>query len=109
MRDDIRSRRMNGHFPVAFGAVAAALQLGLAQSIRLFLHITLRGLISSGVRLNIVGPLQGQALQYGLAPFTSALAARCQQFEPRSMAQTAPLIDLFQAGQDRLYSRLFQS
>ncbi len=109
MQDDIRSQRMHGHFSVVFGAVAGELRIDLAQTIRLFLYITLRGLISSGVRLNIVGPLEGQKLQYGLGPFAEALAARCREFSPRKMAQTAPLIELFQASQDRLYSRLFQS
>jgi urease accessory protein len=109
MRDDIGSGRMHGHFAVVFGAVAAALKIDVDQSVRLYLHITLRGLISSGVRLNIIGPLEGQALQHRLGPFLGGLAARCQEFGPPSMAQTAPLVEILQAGQDRLYSRLFQS
>lgn len=109
MRDEIRCQRMHGHFPVVFGTVAKALEIDAAQAIGLFLYIALRGMISSGVRLNVVGPLEGQALQYELGPFAAALAERCRHFDLRSMAQTAPLADLLQASQDRLYSRLFQS
>jgi urease accessory protein len=109
MRDEIHTRRMLGHFPVVFGVVAAALDIDVEQSTRLFLYMVLRGTISSGIRLNIVGPLEGQALQYRLRSFIDALAARCKRFDPQSMAHTAPLVELFQASQDRLYSRLFQS
>jgi urease accessory protein len=109
LREDIQARRMHGHFPVVFGAVTAGLKIEAARVTRLFLFITLRGLISSGIRLGLVGPLEGQALIYRLHPFLEALAERCRQFGPEDMAQTAPLIELFQAGQDRLYSRLFQS
>jgi len=109
MRDEIRARRMHGHFPVVFGVVTAALQIDVEQSTRLFLYIILRGLISSGIRLSILGPLKGQALRYRLRSFIDTLAARCKQFDLQSMALTAPLVELFQASQDRLYSRLFQS
>ncbi len=109
MRDEIQARRMHGHFPVVFGVVAASLQIDVEQSTRLFLYMMLRSLVFSGIRLGIVGPLEGQALQYRLRGFIDALAARCRQSDPQGMAQTAPLVELFQASQDRLYSRLFQS
>jgi urease accessory protein len=109
LREEIHARRLHGHYAVMFGAVTAALEIEVRQSVCLFLYITLRGLISSGVRLGALGPLEGQALQYKLGPFAGELAARCQEFEPQSMVQTAPLVEIFQASQDRLYSRLFQS
>ena len=37
------------------------------------------------------------------------LAARCADLDEKDVVQTAPVIDLLQAGHDRLYSRLFQS
>jgi urease accessory protein len=109
MRDGIQSRRMHGHFSVVFGAVAAGLEIDLTQSTRLFLYIALRGLISSGIRLGIIGPLEGQSLLYHMRSFVDRLAADRRTGAPRVMAQTAPLVELFQASQDRIYSRLFQS
>jgi urease accessory protein len=109
MRDEIQARRLLGHFAVVFGVVAAELKIDVEQSTCLFLHIALRGLVSSGIRLSIVGPLEGQAIRFRLRPFLDALAARCPEFDPQSMAQTAPLVELYQASQDRIYSRLFQS
>jgi urease accessory protein len=69
----------------------------------------LRGLVSAAVRLGIVGPLQGQTLQHGLAVYAQELLRRCEPLTLDEIAQTAPLLDLWQANQDRLYSRLFQS
>ncbi len=109
MRDEIRRQRMHGHFPVVFGAVAAALEIDVEQTTRLFLYISLRSMVSSSVRLNIIGPLEGQSLQYRLRTFADALASDCRQSDPQEMVLTAPLVELFQSSQDRLYSRLFQS
>ena len=39
MRDEIQARRMNGHFFVVFGAVAAGLKIDIAQATRLFLYL----------------------------------------------------------------------
>jgi urease accessory protein len=76
---------------------------------RLFLYVHLRGLVSAAVRLGIVGPLQGQALQHSMATRGEGILQRCRQRSIDAVAQTAPLLDLWQANQDRLYSRLFQS
>ena len=48
----------------AFGAACRMLDLELEQSVRLFLYLTLRSFVSAAVRLGIVGPLEGQALQW---------------------------------------------
>ena len=98
-----------GHLAPAFGVVAAALGLRVEETCRLFLFVTLRGLISAAVRLGAAGPLEGQAVQFSLSGLAERLASDCLQTEPDAAAQTAPLLDLFQATQGRLYSRLFQS
>ena len=100
---------MAAHLAPVFGAVANAFELSIDLAVRLFLYMTLRGLISSGVRLGIVGPLEAQAIQYRLGSHAEALANRGVDLELASVAQTSPVIDLLQAAHDRLYSRLFQS
>ena len=109
MREDISSGQMHGHFAVVFGAVAAALQIEIGHGrppVFAYYHarVDLQRRSAECRRA-----LEGQKLQYGLGPFLDALAARCREFGPRGMAQTAPLVEIFQAGQDRIYSRLFQS
>lgn len=98
-----------GHLAPLFGALTAALRVGHLDALRLFVHLHLRGVIAAAVRLNIVGPMEGQQLQYQSAATAEAV---CQEARPMTLddlAQTAPLLDLWQGAQDRLYSRLFQS
>ena len=97
------------HFAPVFGAVARLLQIEKLAALRLFLFIQLRGWISSAVRLGIIGPLEGQGIQRQLSPLAERTVESCHDLGLDDVAQTAPLIDLFQGSQDRLYSRLFQS
>jgi urease accessory protein len=76
---------------------------------RLFFFQHLRGVLAAAVRLNAVGPMQGQALQRRLSPWADQVLARCATLTLDDLAQTAPLLDLWQGSHDRLYSRLFQS
>jgi len=55
------------------------------------------------------GPLEAQALQHNLASFAEDIAGDSASLTLQNIAQTSPILDLFQATQDRLYSRLFQS
>lgn len=97
------------HFAPVFGAVSRLLTLEAPAVARLFVFTQLRGSISAAVRLNIVGPGEGQAIQHRLAPEAEATARRFGQVALEDAAQTAPLLDLWQGTQDRLYSRLFQT
>jgi urease accessory protein len=105
----VRSRAIEGHLPPLFGAMAAALSIDMETTVRLFLYINARGLLSSAVRLNIVGPLEAQAIHFQLGPFVEDLVRRRSHLRPEDAAQTAPLLELLQTTHDRLYSRLFQS
>lgn len=105
----VETRKLAAHFPIVFGHLFQALGFDLTSTGRLFLFNHLRGLLSSAVRLNIVGPLDGQTLQSRLAPYCESLLVTSIKIEIENAAQTAPLVDLFQSTQDRLYSRLFQS
>ena len=69
----------------------------------------MRGVLAASVRLNIVGPMEAQVLQHRLATLAEAVAVHSAAFTLADLAQTAPLLDLWQGAQDRLYSRLFQT
>lgn len=98
-----------GHLAPVFGAVTIPLGLEALSVARLFVFTQLRGWISAAVRLGIVGPMEGQSIQHRLAGRAEAVAATFGTFQLDDIAQTAPLLDLWQGAQDRLYSRLFQS
>jgi urease accessory protein len=98
-----------GHFAPVFGVVARSLGLERSRAGRMYFFQHLRGLMAAAIRLGIVGPLEGQALQYRLAPAIGEIMAQCDTLPVAQAAQTAPLLEIWQATQDRLYSRLFQS
>ncbi len=105
----VRSNAIESHLAPLFGAMTAALGLDAETTVRLFLYINARGLLSSAVRLNIVGPLEAQVIQFQLGPFVEGLVRRRSHLRPEDAAQTAPLLELLQTTHDRIYSRLFQS
>lgn len=105
----IRQEGLPCHLAPAFGWVLATLTVDEKETLRLFLFMTLRSLISSAVRLSLVGPLRGQAIQYELNSYLQTVLERCREIPLAEVVQTAPVIDILQATHDRLYSRLFQS
>ena len=98
-----------GHLAPVFGAVARMLALEPFATARLFVFTQLRGSISAAVRLNIVGPGEGQGIQHRLTEAAEQASRRFGEVALEDAAQTAPLLELWQGTQDRLYSRLFQT
>jgi urease accessory protein len=110
LRSMVLERSLPGHFAPVFGAVSRELALDRKTASRLFIFTQFRGWISSAVRLGIVGPHEAQAIQNRLSPRAEMLLHHSiETISLDDLAQTAPLLDLFQGTQDRLYSRLFQS
>ena len=94
--------------PVA-GATFRAIGLPLPTVQRVVLYGAARGVLSAAVRLGIAGSFEAQRMQYECSPWLERIADRCGSLSIDGLAQTAPVLDLLQAGHDRLYSRLFQS
>jgi urease accessory protein len=105
----LRNEAPYGHYAPGFGAVAQALGLNRSDAAQLFFFVHLRGFASSAVRLNLIGPLEAQSLQHRLVPQAQTILERCCKLTIDDVAQTAPLLELWQSAQDRLETRLFQS
>jgi urease accessory protein len=97
------------HFAPVFGACLRGLELSRGTAGRMFFFNHLRGVLAAAVRLNIVGPMEAQMLQQRAAAKAEEILTRCESLKLDDLAQTSPLLDLWQGAQDRLYSRLFQS
>jgi urease accessory protein len=97
------------HFAPVFGAMLRVLGVPRDTAARLFLFNHLRGLLAAAVRLNLVGPMEAQSIQNQFASRAEEILAACGTLTLDDLAQTSPLLDLWQGAQDRLYSRLFQS
>ena len=97
------------HVGPLWGATFRALGIDLPNAQRMALFGAARGVLSAAVRLGIAGSYEAQRMQSACAPQLEQVARRCEGLTLDDLAQMAPLIDLLQAGHDRLYSRLFQS
>jgi len=97
------------HYAPVFGALMRELAVPRQTALRLFFFYQLRGVLAAAVRLNIIGPMEAQMLQQRASVKAEEILDRCQTLTLDDLAQTSPLLDLWQGAQDRLYSRLFQS
>jgi len=97
------------HFAVVFGAILQWLGISRETTMRMFFFNHLRSILAAAVRMNIVGPMEAQTLLQKLSPRSEQILKRCQSLTLDDIAQSAPLLDVWQGAHDRLYSRLFQS
>lgn len=97
------------HFAPVFGACLRRLDVSRETAARMFVFNQLRAVLAAAVRLNIVGPMEAQKLQHRFSSDAERVRKRCENLSLDEIAQTGPLLDLWQGAQDRLYSRLFQS
>ena len=97
------------HVAPLSGATLRAVGLSLPAVQKVVLYGTARGVLSAAVRLGIAGSFEAQRMLYECGSWLDRIADRCSVLSIDDLAQTAPVLDLLQAGHDRLYSRLFQS
>ena len=109
LADEVRTQNMAAHHAPVFGALGRALGLSRRSTGELFLYLSLRAVMSAAVRLGIIGPFVAQGIQHEMASRVQPCVDRWLDFELHDAAQTAPLADVLQGTQERLYSRLFVS
>jgi len=97
------------HFAPVFGACLRRLGVRRETAMRMFVFNHFRGIFAAAVRLNIIGPMEAQLLQHRSAVKAEKILKQTATLSLDDIAQTAPLMEIWQAAQDRLYSRLFQS
>jgi urease accessory protein len=97
------------HVAPLAGATFRAIGVPLPTVQQVILFGVARGIVSAAVRLGMTGSYEAQRLQWECGGWLDDVLRRCAPLRDDALAQTAPLLDLLQAGHDRLYSRLFQS
>ncbi|MBV8780398.1 MAG: urease accessory protein UreF [Phycisphaerae bacterium] len=99
---DVRRMKLPCHFSPIIGWIGQCLSMPRESTLELFAFFTARSCLSSAVRLGVIGPLEAQHMLATLSPPL--------EIDPSAdPVQIAPVLDLVQSTQDRLYSRLFQS
>lgn len=109
LRRTMKQEDLPSHFAPLFGVIAASLGFHSMEAGRAFLFILLRDLISSAVRLNAIGPLEGQRIQGQMSALAEDIMDTCWDRTIEEFAHTCPMQDLHQANHEFLYTRLFQS
>ncbi|CAH1775968.1 unnamed protein product [Owenia fusiformis] len=105
----IDENKLEGHHPVMFGYICSVLGVGKQEVIEMYMFGVLRCIVASAVRLSIIGPLQGQNIQYKLQQLVPSILKRNQKRCVEDAVITSPFIDVIQAKQDTLFSKLFYS
>jgi len=111
----VTSNQLHGHLAPIFGIVCCVLGIKERDAVHMFLFMALRNVLSSGIRLNVVGPLQAQTIQNELIPIAIRLLHKSAQEEssdekmPVELIQTSPVFDVIQGTHDSLYSKLFNT
>lgn len=120
----VRREEVNGHLPICWGALTAALGLTIerAQYLHLFLHA--RSLISAAVRLNELGPYNAQqVLLHAVRPLVADEVIKCAHLRTGLLedtgeyfdettdgpANTWPLGEILATRHDLQHSRIFNS
>jgi urease accessory protein len=109
LEEEVRRARLAAHLAPVSGALLARLGASEDEAARLHLFLVARGVVSAGVRLGLIGPLEAQATLVRAGATAEAVLAASGGRAPEDAAASSPLLDLLQSHQDRLYSRLFQS
>ncbi|ESO94256.1 hypothetical protein LOTGIDRAFT_118615 [Lottia gigantea] len=97
------------HYPVVFGIIYSKLGIDLKTTQIAFLSSTLKSVISSAVRLDIIGAIEAQRLQLELQRSIPDIVKRNDSKMAVDAALRFPVIDVVQNCHDTLFSKLFYS
>jgi urease accessory protein len=103
------ARTVPAHHAPIFGAIFGTLGIAPRDALAAYLHGATRSILSAGVRLGLLGPLEAQRLHADRAPLLDTILDHATDLRVADAAQTAPLLELFAALHDRLDGRMFQS
>lgn len=96
-------------YPVAIGAAAARLAIGLGESVSAYLHAFTGNLISAAIRLGAVGQKQGVRIQERLEAVILATAERAMRSTLDDMGGACFASEMAAMRHETLESRLFRS
>ncbi|KAF9984253.1 hypothetical protein BGZ65_000732 [Modicella reniformis] len=105
----LRGEEIAGHYPIAFAMIARLLGFDLATTRYLHLHLHARTLLSSAIRLALVGPFQAQHIMTRSQAKARFIDAKTSDLTVEDAAQTFLVGDICAGVHGRLWSRLFNS
>ena len=114
-RDSLKKLRQlaaktdGGHAATCFGAICGMLGVSPNQATSMFLYCTVRDMVNAGVRMNLIGPLEGCALIRTLCRAVENVLQNRAVVHWTDAHQVAPIVEVLANAHERLYTRLFNS
>ncbi len=109
LKENIKLKKAHGHLVLCFSLICRIMGLTVEETMHMFLFLHARAIISSAVRLGVIGPYKGQSLLLTMDPIVESLLKRDSIENCSHGWGSNPVLDILQGGHDRLYSRLFNS
>lgn len=97
------------HHPVVFGCVCGIMDVDLKSTLESFLFGIVRTIVSSAVRMDLIGPVEAQAIQTDLQSRIPDVLNRNHSRSENDACLVFPVIDILQNTHDIMFSKLFYS
>ena len=105
----VQTRQTPGHYSVAFGICAAALEIELGAALIGFYYNAAAGMVTNCVKLIPLGQQDGQELLFSLQDLIAELAEGSREPDRESIGVCCPGLDIRCMQHEQLYSRLYMS
>lgn len=97
------------HHAVLHGAIMGCLGLPLEETVSSYMFGVARLLVATAVRLDVLGAMEGQRLQWKLQEICIDVLKRNKTRSVEQAAVKFPVLDVLQNTQDTLFAKLFYS
>lgn len=105
----IQSKQLYGHYSIAFGIIAHALQITKTDALTGFYYNAAAGFVTNSVKLIPLSQQTGQELLFSLQPLITGLVQKNLQADKDLLGVCCPGFDIRSMQHEQLYSRLYMS
>jgi urease accessory protein len=108
-REAVHNQAITGHYCLAFGLYAQALQIPKADAMTGFYYNAAVGMVTNSVKLVPLGQQDGQEILFSLHPLIQKLVTDTLQPNRELIGLCCPGFDIRSMQHEQLYSRLYMS
>ena len=105
----IQTDKASGHYCIAFGIYAQALEISKAEALTGFFYNAAAGFVTNCVKLIPLGQQTGQEILFSLQPLINQLATNCLTPDKELIGLCCTGFDIKSMQHELLYSRLYMS
>jgi urease accessory protein len=102
-------KQLHGHYCMAYGIIACALQIDKADALTGFYYNAAAGFVTNSVKLVPLSQQNGQELLFSLQPLITELVQKNLQPDPDMIGVCCTGFDIRSMQHEQLYSRLYMS